>query len=204
MSGLDGLATVGSYIIIDNNTSLTSMEGLGGLSDSGDGLGIGNNENLTSFEGLGSLDNSTGSLIVSNNDSLTSLIGLPEFTAGLINVSKNDSLTDLCDLYDVTPTGNFYVKFNDSLNSLTASDLAYYWDNTTSFSYDDDYFPDGNNGTETKITCDGDYIDDDYDNCPAICNDEQLDYDTDGEGDVCDDTPGCGGCGGTCELPCEM
>ncbi len=40
-----------------------------------------------------------------------------------------------------------------------------------------------------------DGIEDIEDNCPLRCNELQLDADGDGIGDVCDDTPGCGGCG---------
>ena len=41
------------------------------------------------------------------------------------------------------------------------------------------------------------------DNCPTICNSSQQDSDGDGEGDVCDATPGCGGCGEpVCETEC--
>jgi hypothetical protein len=50
---------------------------------------------------------------------------------------------------------------------------------------------------------DGDSIPDDVDICPDTCNSQQLDADGDGIGDVCDDTPGCGGCGETsCETEC--
>jgi hypothetical protein len=47
---------------------------------------------------------------------------------------------------------------------------------------------------------DGDCISDPADNCPATWNSEQLDADTDGTGDLCDNDPGCGGCG---ETACE-
>ena len=41
------------------------------------------------------------------------------------------------------------------------------------------------------------------DNCPGNCNSNQLDADDDGEGDVCDETSGCGGCGQPdCETEC--
>ncbi len=48
---------------------------------------------------------------------------------------------------------------------------------------------------------DHDGILDAADNCPNSCNPEQLDANGDGIGDVCDQTPGCGGCGQpVCEL----
>lgn len=50
---------------------------------------------------------------------------------------------------------------------------------------------------------DNDGLPDDIDNCPDNCNSDQFDADNDGNGDVCDDTPGCGGCGETaCETEC--
>ncbi len=58
--------------------------------------------------------------------------------------------------------------------------------------------------TTTSIgDSDGDGIPDDKDNCPNVCNPQQLDANHNGIGDACDPNPGCGGCGQPqCEQPC--
>ena len=56
---------------------------------------------------------------------------------------------------------------------------------------------------EVSCDLDSDSIPDSTDNCPSNCNTQQTDADGDGTGDVCDDTPGCGGCGQSdCETEC--
>jgi len=56
-----------------------------------------------------------------------------------------------------------------------------------------------------EISCDidNDGILNTEDNCPDNCNTQQLDFDNDTIGDVCDPEPGCEGCGATqCEVEC--
>jgi hypothetical protein len=56
-----------------------------------------------------------------------------------------------------------------------------------------------------NVDKDKDGIIDTVDNCPNVCNSQQSDADGDGTGDVCDTTPGCGGCGQTaCETVCVL
>jgi hypothetical protein len=50
-----------------------------------------------------------------------------------------------------------------------------------------------------SIDPDNDGIPSAYDNCDNTCNVDQRDADRDSIGDVCDSTPGCGGCG---DSPC--
>ena len=58
--------------------------------------------------------------------------------------------------------------------------------------------------TSVPPDADADGVPDNVDNCPTVCNPQQLDADTDGLGDLCDTTPGCGGCGlPQCETPCS-
>jgi hypothetical protein len=58
---------------------------------------------------------------------------------------------------------------------------------------------DGQTSTTTTVPpvadTDDDGVTDAIDNCPNVYNPQQLDADGDGAGDVCDPTPGCGGCG---------
>ena len=58
---------------------------------------------------------------------------------------------------------------------------------------------------DCSLDSDNDGIPDVDDNCPDNCNSDQWDADGDEIGDVCDDTPGCGGCGqDLCEHECGV
>jgi hypothetical protein len=66
----------------------------------------------------------------------------------------------------------------------------------------------GEAACEESCDADNDGISILIDNCPNTCNIQQLDADGDTIGDVCDEIPGCGGCGQpvceqSCDEPCE-
>jgi hypothetical protein len=98
--------------------------------------------------------------------------------------------------------GNYYMQWVWTAQLWTLGEGAYEMQavvtdcaeqSVTSDSY---YFSVG-------LDADGDGIIDVDDNCPDNCNTQQLDVDEDGLGDVCDVTPGCGGCGqDICEIEC--
>jgi len=59
----------------------------------------------------------------------------------------------------------------------------------------------GESSCEVSCDIDNDGVLNTEDNCPNNCNTQQLDFDNDTIGDVCDPEPGCGGCG---HDPCEQ
>ena len=142
-------------------------------------------------------------LFIINNDLLVSLVGLNnigDIQGDWINISENDNLISLDALYGADYIGNYLAIYgNLSLSTATAYDLVTQWsppngvfNGTTFIEWN------GVDGADS----DNDGVYDTEDNCPSMCNSNQSDADGDGIGDVCDPDPGCGGCGGSCEIEC--
>jgi hypothetical protein len=91
------------------------------------------------------------------------------------------------DTSNYTPGSNYLVKVIATDGVNTDEDVS---DSTFSLVMPDD---------------DGDGVPNDNDNCPNTCNFNQLDADSDGIGDVCDQNDGCFSCGNgpICEIVCD-
>ena len=97
---LNVLTSVGGYLTIGENDSLTSLTGLEGLTSIGGGLIFQSNPALTSLTGLDNLTSIGSDLYIDNNDALTSLTGLDNLTSigGDLYIDNNDALTSLTGL----------------------------------------------------------------------------------------------------------
>ena len=139
----------------------------------------------------------------SNN--LAGLIAFNPDNSGLLSIgsTKTGGMWAANDFY--TALGNksifgdaFRQWFNNAQNAFP-SDTPKWWYGMVLIG-DAALSPQENSNDE-----DFDGISDAADNCPNICNTNQLDADSDGIGDVCDVTPGCGGCGEpVCEVSCDL
>lgn len=95
---------------------------------------------------------------------------------GFSDLANNDfSLTESSDLIDRGLTDESYasISSNDMSGHQRISGLTV---DIGPYEYDQSGIPDS----------DGDGINDNTDNCPSISNEDQADFDSDGEGDVCD------------------
>jgi hypothetical protein len=122
-----------------------------------------------------------------------------------LRIADNAVLTNLCALYNMNFTAgrNLFIYDNPELSMDTANALETQMENNGFTGFADIHDNNGSGLVECDI--DNDNVLDLTDNCPSICNSEQLDADGDGTGDTCDDTPGCGGCGEiACEVSCDI
>lgn len=122
---LPNLQWVGGNLIIENNTTLTSLSGLSALFDVNGDLNITGNAGLTTLSGLSALQSVGGSLEVASNPDLASL-GLTAVNSvgimsedGSITIDSNPALTN-ANLTSLTSvSGNLEIFDNDALASLS-------------------------------------------------------------------------------------
>jgi hypothetical protein len=111
------------------------------------------------------------------------------------NGIKGATITTNCGGRSTSETGGVYSIFTTSGSSLrvTASHSYYYigieYVNLSPFGLENVDFE-----LRASSDPDNDGIPSAYDNCDNTCNIDQRDADRDGIGDVCDSSPGCGGC----------
>ncbi len=206
LSALSNLNSVGGDWVIGENDALTSLSGLEGITSVGGYLAIVDNDALTRLTGLENLTSVGGGLAIWDNVALTRLTGFENLSnvGGGLGIDNNTALINLCALYNANVAGDeLSISDNtllsmDTANALEAQLRINGFTGTASIL---------NNNGSGLVTCDNDIdtdndgIPDSTDNCPNDFNSVQLDADSDDIGDVCDDTPGCGGgCG---EPACE-
>ena len=144
-------------------------------------------------------------MYIGNNAALTSLNGLENITSGKdLLIEDNEALINICALYNVNFIGGYVEIYN---NLVLSMDIAYALETqlrNNGFS-GTAVIHDNNGSGLVNCDLDNDTVTDAADNCPDTCNSNQTDADGDGIGDVCDETPGCGGCGQpVCEESCEL
>ena len=202
-SDLDALVQEDCYAIYGTLTisapSLTNVDGLESLTGTSSGITITNNTLLTNLNGLQNVVFIGWDLIITENDVLASIAGLDNLiriTGDLIEIIWNPALDDLTPLYGTDVEGNYLVIQNNQILSMADA-----FQLLIQLSPPNGIFNGSSLITDNGLTdSDNDGIWDIDDNCINNCNTQQLD--ADGEGDVCDDTPGCSGCGTSCEIEC--
>ncbi|MEM6802829.1 MAG: T9SS type A sorting domain-containing protein [Bacteroidota bacterium] len=170
----DGLANTGvDGIAIDGGTVYTASEGfapVGGLSITDDmGASFTVIQQATSFAGPGPFDglraNSVNNVDV---DGSTIIVGT---SGSSVSISYDGG------------TSFFHYDFNDGIIGITRDS---YIDGNTFYVATNQGLAVGVDGN-TAMDTDGDGVNDDVDNCPAIANADQTDTDSDGDGDACDE-----------------
>ncbi len=148
LDGLSGVKKINSTVEINENTKLTSINGFGdaSLTSIGGFLSLSSNPSLTSLSGLESIKTIKTSLYICNMNNLTNLKGLDNVTSigscliiqtntklqnftglnkldtigGYVEISMNSALTNFSGLNSLTSTGSYFKVYgNDLLLNLS-------------------------------------------------------------------------------------
>ena len=122
LNGLSVLTSIGGYLDIDDNYTLSSLTGLENVTSIGEHLSIWGNLALSSLTGLENVTTIGGNLWIAGNNAITSLTELDNVTSigGDIRIIGNPALTSLTGLKNVTSIGgSLWIEYNDALTSLT-------------------------------------------------------------------------------------
>jgi hypothetical protein len=112
LSGLNGLDSVSTYLIIEFNDSLEDLTGLVNLQFVGSVFEISNNLRLEIIEGFSSFNLYENDLLIKENNSLTSIIGFQnlEYTNGTISIWDNPLLNNLIGFENLKTIDNLGIE----------------------------------------------------------------------------------------------
>jgi hypothetical protein len=120
ISGLENLSFIGNELVINNNSSLTTLNGL---------LESENAMQLSDLESVG------GNIEITNNNSLVNLIGLEELNSidGDLIISDNDELVSLAGIENLSYTGisSLTITSNPMLSLCSVLSVCNYLDETS-------------------------------------------------------------------------
>ncbi|WP_196891592.1 T9SS type A sorting domain-containing protein [Aureivirga marina] len=122
-SGLENIIYVGTNVIIDNNNTLTSLTGFSGLNSVEGDLYFGGNDALESILGFENLTEINGNLRFFTNSNLTDVTALSNITSigGHLSIQENMNLETLEGLNNITTvTGDLFMQDNAVLATCTA------------------------------------------------------------------------------------
>ncbi len=126
LNSLVDIETIGGYLQIGQNFSLTDASSPWALTSVGGRVWMDNNRNLTSLEHLSNLETVGGDFILSLHHSLADLMGLESLTeiAGRFNLAANNGMSTLDGAENLITAGAISIQGMQSLVDLTALENA--------------------------------------------------------------------------------